>query len=216
MLWLKSLILALHWHSCNLNNPSTWWLLSQMIYNVLGLMLNVSPCKHLAMKSERGLGHVVTVSFFSHNGSRDRSKNEGSVLDTVFLLWRACSYLLWRAISWNGRGHALHVRWSVSNFQGLLSVQNKSFSTAPLQADTSASPLGWDGKYLPCCMKSEWGFQPRRDSNPQSSDPKSDALSIRPRGHLLLVVLFFLRRACCCPRLNHEQPWTWGSLWKPT
>lgn len=25
--------------------------------------------------------------------------------------------------------------------------------------------------------------QPRRDSNPQSSDPKSDALSIRPRGH---------------------------------
>ena len=23
---------------------------------------------------------------------------------------------------------------------------------------------------------------PRRDSNPQSSDPKSDALSIRPRG----------------------------------
>ena len=24
--------------------------------------------------------------------------------------------------------------------------------------------------------------QPRRDSNPQSSDPKSDALSIRPRG----------------------------------
>ena len=25
--------------------------------------------------------------------------------------------------------------------------------------------------------------RPRRDSNPQSSDPKSDALSIRPRGH---------------------------------
>ena len=25
-------------------------------------------------------------------------------------------------------------------------------------------------------------LQPRRDSNPQSSDPKSDALSIRPRG----------------------------------
>ena len=25
--------------------------------------------------------------------------------------------------------------------------------------------------------------QPRRDSNPQSSDPKSDALSFRPRGH---------------------------------
>ena len=27
-------------------------------------------------------------------------------------------------------------------------------------------------------------MRPRRDSNPQSSDPKSDALSIRPRGHL--------------------------------
>ena len=26
--------------------------------------------------------------------------------------------------------------------------------------------------------------RPRRDSNPQSSDPKSDALSIRPRGHI--------------------------------
>ena len=25
-------------------------------------------------------------------------------------------------------------------------------------------------------------IRPRRDSNPQSSDPKSDALSIRPRG----------------------------------
>ena len=25
--------------------------------------------------------------------------------------------------------------------------------------------------------------RPRRDSNSQSSDPKSDALSIRPRGH---------------------------------
>ena len=27
-------------------------------------------------------------------------------------------------------------------------------------------------------------WRPRRDSNPQSSDPKSDALSIRPRGQL--------------------------------
>ncbi len=26
--------------------------------------------------------------------------------------------------------------------------------------------------------------RPRRDSNPQSSDPKSDALSIRPRGRV--------------------------------
>ena len=26
--------------------------------------------------------------------------------------------------------------------------------------------------------------RPRRDSNPQSSDPKSDALSIRPRGQM--------------------------------
>ena len=27
-------------------------------------------------------------------------------------------------------------------------------------------------------------LRPRQDSNLQSSDPKSDALSIRPRGHL--------------------------------
>ena len=27
-----------------------------------------------------------------------------------------------------------------------------------------------------------YGKRPRRDLNPQSSDPKSDALSIRPRG----------------------------------
>lgn len=32
-----------------------------------------------------------------------------------------------------------------------------------------------------CIMKKK---RPRRDSNPQSSDPKSDALSIRPRGHI--------------------------------
>ena len=35
-------------------------------------------------------------------------------------------------------------------------------------------------KHLPDGSKS---FRPRRDSNSQSSDPKSDALSIRPRGH---------------------------------
>ena len=29
-------------------------------------------------------------------------------------------------------------------------------------------------------------FRPRRDSNSQSSDPKSDALSIRPRGLQML------------------------------
>ena len=28
-------------------------------------------------------------------------------------------------------------------------------------------------------------IRPRRDSNPQSSDPKSDALSIRPRGRYI-------------------------------
>ena len=32
-------------------------------------------------------------------------------------------------------------------------------------------------------------YQPRRDSNPQSSDPKSDALSIRPRGPAVSVLL---------------------------
>ena len=31
-------------------------------------------------------------------------------------------------------------------------------------------------------MKENKQKRPRRDSNPQSSDPKSDALSIRPRG----------------------------------
>ena len=31
-------------------------------------------------------------------------------------------------------------------------------------------------------------IRPRRDSNPQSSDPKSDALSIRPRGRYSLNI----------------------------
>ena len=33
-------------------------------------------------------------------------------------------------------------------------------------------------------------IRPRRDSNPQSSDPKSDALSIRPRGPTGYGVLY--------------------------
>src|SRR4029434_3877371 len=40
-------------------------------------------------------------------------------------------------------------------------------------------------------------IRPRRDSNPQSSDSKSDALSIRPRG-LFLCLCFCL---CLCLRL---------------
>lgn len=41
--------------------------------------------------------------------------------------------------------------------------------------------------------------RPRRDSNSQSSDPKSDALSIRPRG--LPHVLFF---SLCCVEQPHS------------
>lgn len=33
--------------------------------------------------------------------------------------------------------------------------------------------------------------RPRRDSNPQSSDSKSDALSIRPRGHVSCCVYLY-------------------------
>lgn len=61
----------------------------------------------------------------------------------------------------------------------------------------------WD--YNPWCMSQRqqqhlgfnreagnWISQPRRDSNPQSSDPKSDALSIRPRGLSAIIChLFF-------------------------
>ena len=39
-------------------------------------------------------------------------------------------------------------------------------------------------RYRNQCRKN---IRPRRDSNPQSSDQKSDALSIRPRGHLLTM-----------------------------
>ena len=35
-------------------------------------------------------------------------------------------------------------------------------------------------------LKKNNKIRPRRDSNPQSSDPKSDALSIRPRGRYIL------------------------------
>ena len=35
--------------------------------------------------------------------------------------------------------------------------------------------------------------QPRRDSNPQSSDSKSDALSIRPRGPRYTVMYSFFQ-----------------------
>src|SRR4029434_7175812 len=40
---------------------------------------------------------------------------------------------------------------------------------------------------------------PRRDSNPQSSDSKSDALSIRPRG------LCLVGRWTACPKFWHEK-----------
>ena len=36
-------------------------------------------------------------------------------------------------------------------------------------------------------LKKKIKIRPRRDSNPQSSDPKSDALSIRPRGRYIVI-----------------------------
>ena len=49
--------------------------------------------------------------------------------------------------------------------------------------------------------------RPRRDSNPQSSDPKSDALSIRPRGHTLYVhiVLSSIHIVCIFRHLTFVQ-----------
>ena len=44
--------------------------------------------------------------------------------------------------------------------------------------------------------------RPWQDSNLQSSDPKSDALSIRPHGHHLLPWLFLL---CLCYNGSHEK-----------
>ena len=49
------------------------------------------------------------------------------------------------------------------------------------QMDSSLLIKGDDG------LKKNIKIRPRRDSNPQSSDPKSDALSIRPRGRYIEV-----------------------------
>src|SRR4029434_2328779 len=52
-------------------------------------------------------------------------------------------------------------------------------------------------------------IRPRRDSNPQSSDSKSDALSIRPR--ILFLCLCFCLCLClvvrwtACPKFWHEK-----------
>ena len=48
------------------------------------------------------------------------------------------------------------------------------------------SPLG-----LVCAVQKGNVFYSRRDSNPQSSDPKSDALSITPRE---LIAVYCIRR----------------------
>src|SRR4029434_4111148 len=50
-------------------------------------------------------------------------------------------------------------------------------------------------------------IRPRRDSNPQSSDSKSDALSIRPRGLFLslCVCLCLAVRWTACPKFWHEK-----------
>ena len=54
-------------------------------------------------------------------------------------------------------------------------------------------PLNWEQQMdFLLLIKGDNGWKkkikirPRRDSNPQSSDPKSDALSIRPRGRYIL------------------------------
>ena len=67
--------------------------------------------------------------------------------------------------------------------------------------------FGYEAKLYLCSMHwSDSVFlkkkkkRPRRDSNPQSSDPKSDALSIRPRGRhndtsLIIFILSWCRHA---------------------
>ena len=50
-------------------------------------------------------------------------------------------------------------------------------------------------------------LRPRGDSNPQSSDPKSDALSIRPRGLLSSAfILFGDRQSFYNPQTKDSQP----------
>lgn len=67
--------------------------------------------------------------------------------------------------------------------------------------------------------------RPRRDLNPQSSDPESDALSIRPRGPVKKILYNFFHKAslgACAARINVcapsglelcSTPIPSGSLW---
>ena len=68
----------------------------------------------------------------------------------------------------------------ITNLQTCLLQKKKK---APRDRDTAFKHVATSAahsKHLPDGSKS---FRPRRDSNSQSSDPKSDALSIRPRDH---------------------------------
>lgn len=68
--------------------------------------------------------------------------------------------------------------------------------------------------------RTEKAQRPRRDSNPQSSDPESDALSIRPRGHAANSATAFLIKLSQAPAqcaltlmLGGQAPRPLGSVW---
>ena len=75
------------------------------------------------------------------------------------------------------------------SFCGICTVQRlKAFSTMkPIQVPATETEHHLTGamshdQLIPSNVDNYTLSQPRRDSNPQSSDSKSDALSIRPRG----------------------------------
>ena len=75
------------------------------------------------------------------------------------------------------------------SFCGICTVQTlKAFLTMkPVQVPATETEHHLTGavshdQLIPCDVDNYTLSQPRRDSNPQSSDSKSDALSIRPRG----------------------------------
>ena len=83
------------------------------------------------------------------------------------------------------------------SFCGICTVQTlKAFSTMkPIQVPATETEHHLTGamsheQLIPSNVDNYTLSQPRRDSNPQSSDSKSDALSIRPRGP------FEMRRGC--------------------
>lgn len=76
-----------------------------------------------------------------------------------------------------------------------------------------------DGGYFEQKEKNEAQQRPRRDLNPQSSDPESDALSIRPRGLAISSRVAFLIKLVQAPawcvlmrmlRAKKRAPCGWG------